>query len=63
MKNSNAELRRALRASLRLQAHYAQLLNQYDGGSRMIFADVPEWLARLREVDARTKLAAQERNS
>jgi hypothetical protein len=58
-RNSSTELRRALKASLKLQSHYAQLLNQYDGGQRMIFDSMDKWLARLREVDARTRLAAE----
>jgi hypothetical protein len=58
MRNDNAELRRALKASLRLQAHYAKLLNLYDRGERIIFEDMDEWLARLREVEERVRLAA-----
>ena len=58
MKNDNAELRRALKRSLRLQAHYAMLLNMYDGGQRMIFTEIDQWLARLREVDERVRMAA-----
>jgi hypothetical protein len=58
MKNDNAELRRALKRSLRLQAHYAMLLNMYDGGQRMIFTGIDQWLARLREVDERVRTAA-----
>lgn len=42
------ELRYALDASVRLQSHYAFLLNTYDGGTRMRFADRDAWLARLR---------------
>jgi hypothetical protein len=58
MKNDNAELRRALKRSLRLQAHYAMLLNMHDGGQRMIFTEIDQWLARLREVDERVRMAA-----
>jgi hypothetical protein len=43
-------LRIALRESLRLQSHYAGLLNQYDGGERRTFGSPDEWIARLREV-------------
>lgn len=44
------ELRVALKESLLLQTHYASLLNQYDGGNRMSFYTVDQWLDRLREV-------------
>ena len=37
----------ALRESLKLQAHYAQLLNDYDGGKRHIFKSVSEWIAKI----------------
>lgn len=38
----------ALEESLKLQTHYAKLLNQYDGGKRIIFKSVSEWLKRLK---------------
>ena len=44
------ELRIALRESVKLQAHYAMLLNQWDGGRRMIFDNSEAWIARLRET-------------
>lgn len=37
------QLRIALHESLKLQAHYAKLLNDYDGGNRMIFDTIQEW--------------------
>jgi hypothetical protein len=43
------EIYKALVESVELQSHYAKLLNQYDGGSRMTFADVHAWIQRLRE--------------
>jgi hypothetical protein len=43
------ELRAALEASVRLQSHYAVLLNEYDGGLRRQFASAEEWIQRLRE--------------
>jgi hypothetical protein len=43
-------LRLALAESLTLQAHYAQLLNQYDGGERQTFPNVDAWLDRLAEI-------------
>lgn len=40
----------ALEASLHLQSHYAKLLNEYDGGKRMVFDNADRWLARLQEI-------------
>jgi len=40
----------ALYRSLRLQSHYAELLNMHDGGKRIGFASVHAWLARLKEL-------------
>jgi hypothetical protein len=56
-------LRVALEESVKLQSHYASLLNQYDGGQRMTFASADEWLARVAEVlsgtvGGRTRTAA-----
>lgn len=43
------ELEAALEESVKLQSHYAGLLNQYDGGLRLGFATVEQWLERLRK--------------
>jgi len=40
----------ALEESVRLQAHYASLLNQYDAGHRILFTDAAHWINRLRET-------------
>lgn len=40
-------LRVALAESVKLQSHYAGLLNMYDGGQRMEFASADAWIARL----------------
>ncbi len=48
-----AELEEGLRESVKLQAHYAKLLNMHDGGERMIFRTADEWLARLAEIRTR----------
>ncbi len=40
-------LKRALEESLKLQSHYAELLNMQDGGKRMQFRTAQEWLDRL----------------
>ena len=43
-------LESALWESLKLQSHYAKLLNQYDGGSRMTFNSVHKWITRLQNI-------------
>lgn len=43
------KLREALEESVKLQSHYAKLLNMYDGGQRIIFKDCQAWLDRLKE--------------
>ena len=42
-----ARLEEALEESVKLQSHYAQLLNTWDGGQRIVFETVDDWLARL----------------
>ena len=37
----------ALRESVKLQTHYAELLNMHDGGKRMAFTDAVAWMDRL----------------
>lgn len=44
------ELRHALVESLKLQSHYAELLNMHDGGERIQFPTIEAWLERLRSV-------------
>lgn len=56
MKNSTAELRRALKASLRLQSLYARSLNDLTGSHHATYASTDEWLAALRELDERMRL-------
>jgi len=43
-----AEHAHALAESVKLQAHYAALLNMHDGGQRMVFPTVEAWLERLK---------------
>jgi len=45
------ELRTALDALIKLQAHYAKLLNLHDGGRRHAFTSTEEWLERLQQLD------------
>jgi hypothetical protein len=44
------ELEIALAESLKLQSHYAELLNIYDGGLRRGFETTGAWIARLKET-------------
>jgi hypothetical protein len=44
------DLRIALDESLKLQAHYAKLLNIHDGGKRVVFEKADAWVSRLRET-------------
>lgn len=48
------ELYIALREALKLQKHYAESLNAYDDGQRLleVFASPETWIARLRETGA-----------
>jgi hypothetical protein len=46
----NRKLLTALAESVKLQSHYAMLLNAYDGGQRIRFNDAAAWIARLRET-------------
>lgn len=39
--------REALEESVKLQGHYATVLNQYDGGERIVFNDAEDWRDRL----------------
>jgi hypothetical protein len=40
----------ALSESVKLQSHYAALLNQYDGGERLTFKSSAEWIERLEKI-------------
>ena len=40
----------ALEESVKLQSHYAALLNMHDGGGRRQFAHATDWIARLLET-------------
>ena len=43
-------LEAALEESIKLQSHYAKLLNMYDEGQRMEFKNAEEWIKRLEKV-------------
>jgi hypothetical protein len=47
----------ALDESVKLQSHYAKLLNMYDSGERMQFATAAAWIARLNDCRAREREA------
>ncbi len=47
------QLRAALDESVKLQSHYARLLNAYDGGKRLEFANREAWMERLTQVEAK----------
>lgn len=48
-----ARLTQALTESVKLQAHYAELLNMHDGGKRTVFTSIEQWLQRVTEIKAR----------
>ena len=43
---------KALEESVKLQTHYAELLNMHDGGERIGFETADAWIDRLRECNA-----------
>lgn len=45
----------ALEQSVRLQSHYAMLLNEIDGGRRKTFANADAWIERLKALEALSK--------
>jgi hypothetical protein len=44
-------LQNALEKSVKLQSHYAELLNMYHGGERLQFADAAAWIQRLDDLE------------
>ena len=42
--------RGALEQSVKFQSHYAAILNDWDGGKRMVFANADAWMDRLRAL-------------
>lgn len=49
LRDRNAQLYAALHESVKLQSHYAGLLNMHDGGERRKFESADAWIARLVE--------------
>lgn len=50
-----AELYKALEESLRIQSHYAKLLNMYNGGQRLKFDSVLNFVLRLRSLESKAQ--------
>jgi hypothetical protein len=50
LESENARLMEALEESVKLQSHYAELLNMHDGGVRLGFADAKAWLQRIEQI-------------
>jgi len=48
---TNDELYKALEESIKIQSHYAELLNIYDGGKRLCFSTIKDWLERLKVLE------------
>lgn len=48
LNQNNLEI--ALEESVKLQSHYAALLNMHDGGERLQFTTAEEWIDRLVEI-------------
>lgn len=43
----------ALEELVKLQSHYARILNQYDGGNRLEFQSANEWMDRQKRMNRR----------
>jgi hypothetical protein len=50
LKSRIERLQAALEESVKLQSHYAGLLNMYDDGKRMQFMTAEDWLRRLSQL-------------
>ena len=48
--SKKTDIMEALTESVKLQSHYAKLLNMHDEGERMIFNSIDEWLERLNKT-------------
>ena len=59
-KVAHADVIEALRESVKLQSHYAGLLNCYDGRTRMQFASAEEWIDRLALLKSEKNSKAEE---
>jgi hypothetical protein len=53
LQERQAVLENALTESVKLQSHYAKLLNMHDGGERIGFKNAEEWIARLQVLAKR----------
>ncbi len=50
LKAENAIVQIGLDESVKLQSHYAELLNMHDGGQRICFKSANDWLERLEQL-------------
>jgi hypothetical protein len=50
-----ARTKAGLEESVKLQSHYADLLNMYDNGERLQFENADEWLLRLDQMKPKPK--------
>ena len=50
LEKAQMQLYDALKESVKLQSHYAGLLNMWDGGQRLTFPTVESWLKRLQDL-------------
>jgi len=50
-----ARLQYGLNESVKLQSHYAELLNMYDHGERIQFDTSEDWLQRIEQIRSRPK--------
>lgn len=60
MRTNVVDLWYCLEQSIILQAHYARLLNDYDGGERIIFKDAKDWIERLKQVNPQVFIHTKE---
>jgi hypothetical protein len=58
LKHNYRQVSIAFSESIKLQAHYAELLNMHDGGHRTIFRSPAEFVDRLVETGAIQPLKA-----
>lgn len=61
LRERNRELKQALEESVKLQSHYAMLLNSWDGGERMSFKDADAWMNRLEALAAMAGLGPEDK--
>lgn len=53
----------ALEESVKLQSHYAEILNMHDGGKRIQFSSAKEWIDRLEYLQKGREKKSDKENS